>query len=458
MYNAAQLNQRRFPNTAAWISILCIAQPILDILSYWLAMLPHGTVISLGLRMLILALTIVFAWMLSDHKKGMLLTCAVLVVFWVFHAGNCCLIGYQNPASDFINYARTAQIPVMTLCLIILLRQTQEPLPLLEKLFAVSLYLIALISLIAILTGTTVYSYPKWKVGYSGWFGWTNSQSAIYAVLTVFSVFPAMIRKDWIRSGLRAAVGFLLLFFLGTRLAYGVICLIAVSSIICMLLVRRFDWRPALIILALAALCAGCYKLSPMAVNQRLFQESVAEQQKTADDSDLSLDALYEKYMSAMVDRFGMDAVKDVYHNSRDVSVIGDVRLYKINYCKMVMSHLPFSSKLFGFELAETRHQQSIFDVENDFHGIYFLYGLVGLALLLGYLIYFAAKALFGLFKTDSAEKRIWLLAACVCAVILLINSYFSASVLRRPNASFYLSIALAIVSFLTEGRERSSV
>ena len=224
-----------------------------------------------------------------------------------------------------------------------------------------------------------------------------------------------------------------------------------------MLMTRRFDWKSAVVIMALAAICACSYQLSPMAENQRLFQESLIEQQAAADDPNMTIDELYEKYMSAMVDRFGIDEVKAFYHNSRDISVIGDVRLYKINYCKMVMSQLPESSKLFGFELAETRHQQSVFDVENDFHGIYFLYGIIGLALLIGYLLYYAAKALTGLFRTDSETDKIWLLAACVSALILIINSYFSASVLRRPNASFYLSITLAIVSFLTEGRERSS-
>ena len=456
MNNAAQLNRRRFPNAAAWIALLCIAQPVLDILSYWLGLLPHGNAVSLGLRMLVLALTILAAWMLEDRKKNMIIMLASLFAFWVLHAWSCWLNDYQSPVSDFINFARTAQIPIMTLCLIVLLKQTSDPLPLLEKLFTASLYFVAFITLLAVVTGTSVYSYQRWNVGYSGWFGWTNSQSAIYAALTVFSTFPAFMRKDWLSSGLRCAVGFLLLFFLGTRLAYAEIFLISIASIISMLMTHRFDWKSAVIILALAAICACAYQFSPMAENQRLFQESLIEQQEAADDSNMTIDELYEKYMSAMVDRFGIDEVKAFYHNSRDISVIGDVRLYKINYCKMVMSQLPASSKLFGFELAETRHQQSVFDVENDFHGIYFLYGIVGLALLIGYLLYYAAKALIGLFRTDSETDKMWLLAACVSALILIINSYFSASVLRRPNASFYLSITLAIVSFLTNGRERS--
>lgn len=458
MNDTAQWSRRSIPDVTIWIALLCLVQPILDILSFWLGTLPHGAVISLGLRMLVLALTILFAWLLSDSKTGILMMLTVLAAFWILHAGNCFLIGYQNPVSDFVNYARTAQIPVMTFCLIVLLKNTQNPLQLLEKLFTVTLYFIAFITLIAAVTGTTVYSYPRWKVGYSGWFGWTNSQSAIYAALTVFSVFPALQRQDWIRSVLRSAIGFMLLFALGTRLAYAEIFFIAIASIASMLIVHKFDWRSALLILLLSGLCAACYNLSPMAVNQRLFQESVAEQQQTADESDLSVDALYEKYMSAMVDRFGIDAVKDLYHSTRDISVIGDVRLYKINYCKMVMSQLPVSSKLFGFELAETRHQQSIFDVENDFHGVYFLYGAIGLALLLVYLLYYAVRAFSGLLHNNSGDVKMWLLAACIAAAILIINSYFSASVLRRPNASFYLSITLAIVSLLTEGRKRSAV
>ena len=69
MNNAAQLNRRRFPNAAAWIALLCIAQPVLDILSYWLGLLPHGNAVSLGLRMLVLALTILVACGCSKTVK-----------------------------------------------------------------------------------------------------------------------------------------------------------------------------------------------------------------------------------------------------------------------------------------------------------------------------------------------------------------------------------------------------
>ena len=37
-----------------------------------------------------------------------------------------------------------------------------------------------------------------------------------------------------------------------------------------------------------------------------------------------------------------------------------------------------------------------------------------------------------------------------MAVIILLVNAYFSASVLRRPNASFYLSASLAALYCLT--------
>ena len=440
---------------SVWFSILILAQPMLDVLSYWLGQIGRGEWLSLGLRMLLLAGTLVIAFLLSERKTAYWLLLIVLAAFWGCHALICMRIGYQSPVSDFVNYARVAQIPLLTFCLITFLRCLQEPFRLLERLLTWSLYFIFAVTVIAALSGTTVYSYTKWNVGYSGWFALPNCQSAIYGVLTVFSVFAALDRSDWLRAGIRCLVGFSLLYFLGTRLAYAEIFLIAVSVPISMLLAHRFDWRAAVLILVLALLFGVFYSKSPMTVNRRLYQESVDEQQQTADNSALSTDALYEKYMSAMVDRFGIDAVKEVYHNTRDISVIGDVRLYKINYCKMVMSELPAESKWFGFELAETWHQGSIFDVENDYHGVYFLYGMVGLGLLIGFLLFFAGKALIGLFHNDLDSGRMWLFSSSLASVILIVNAGFSASVLRRPNASFYLSLTLAVVWALTARQKR---
>lgn len=43
-----------------------------------------------------------------------------------------------------------------------------------------------------------------------------------------------------------------------------------------------------------------------------------------------------------------------------DVSVIGDIRLTKLVYCRLLMAELPVTSRLFGFELEATRCQGAI--------------------------------------------------------------------------------------------------
>ena len=90
------------------------------------------------------------------------------------------------------------------------------------------------------------------------------------------------------------------------------------------------------------------------------------------------------------------------------------------------------------------------YDVENDFHGVYYLYGLTGLVLMAGFLLYFIGRALWRMLREPGKACTLPVCAFGMAAVILIVNAYFSASVLRRPNASFYLSAALAALYCLT--------
>ena len=188
--------------------------------------------------------------------------------------------------------------------------------------------------------------------------------------------------------------------------------------------------------------------------NRQAYAESVSEQQQSAEDLGASeqetRDALYRKYQQVAVERFGLEKVEHAFHNSMDVSVIGDIRLTKLVYCRLLMAELPVTSRLFGFELEATRCQGAIFDAENDFHGVYYLYGLTGLVLMAGFLLYFIWRALRRMLREPGKACTLPVCAFGMAAVILIVNAYFSASVLRRPNASFYLSAALAALYCLT--------
>jgi hypothetical protein len=218
----------------------------------------------------------------------------------------------------------------------------------------------------------------------------------------------------------------------------------------------------------LAAACGAMYHQSPMYQNRVSFSESAQVQQEDADntvqqtppppieydwlpDAQEPIDMLYRQYQPLMINRFGLEQVKAAFGYTDDVAKLGDLRLCKILFCRMAMDELPATSRLFGFELSTTLYEDGIFDVENDFHGMYFLYGIVGLVLIVGYLAVFAGRALWRMVRDPKHYLTLSVCAYSTAAVILVINAYFSASVLRRPNASVYLSVALAVLGLITE-------
>ena len=224
-----------------------------------------------------------------------------------------------------------------------------------------------------------------------------------------------------------------------------------------MAITRRFDMRSAAVLLFLAMLCAVFFASSPMAVNRRMYSESVVHQQTKVDSEEdpMSLDELYAQYLPNLTDRFGVDAVEEAFDYTRDVSVIGDLRVGKLVFCRLAMSELPFVSRLFGFELATTVYQENIFDVENDYPGIYYLYGIVGLVLLFIFILAFAWRVLKRSIQDPEKHLTMSLFGYVLAAALLLGNALFTASVLRRPNASFYLALTLAVLWYLTDLSEK---
>ena len=89
------------------------------------------------------------------------------------------------------------------------------------------------------------------------------------------------------------------------------------------------------------------------------------------------------------------------------------------------------------------------YDVENDFHGIYVLYGLVGLVLLGAFFLYFLGLILWALLKNAKKYYTTEAGAWGVALVMALLHAFATAGILRRPNASFYLSVVLAVIYYL---------
>lgn len=468
-----------------FVLILMALQPILDIISFFWAETGRSNLLTLGLRMGLLAVTGLYAFLLSNRKRIYLIAAGICAVFWAAHMAVCWQAGYQDPFTDFANYVRVVQIVVYTLCFITFLRRDEGIYRSILLGFCLNLGICLAVMLLSTLTGTDPHTYSFNHLGVLGWFSTTNSQAAILSASAPIVLMLTMRDQGRYRLPLLLAVTaavFAALYFNGTRLAFASMLATAVGLPVVLVLSHQFSWKQAAILLLCALCCCACYRLSPMYRNQHIYSDAMSEKQGWAEEkmeeaevaaaekapasvSEATeqkpqeteemkirrLTPVYEWCAPNVVDRFGAETVIRKYNFTSSVKDITAARQQKIFFCQLLQDELPFTAKLFGMELGDMTHKGVTYDVENDFYGIYFLYGVVGLILLccfIGYFLVLIVQALVRDFKTYLTPMAG---AIGISLVILLVFSYFTAGVLRRPNASFYLSAVLALVYYLTK-------
>lgn len=473
---------------SGFLFIVMLLQPLLDVVSYFWALSGHGNLFTLALRMVVLAITALAGFCMSRRKKVYWIAAGVCCLFWAAHVLCCLQAGYQSPFADFTNYIRVVQIVVYTLSFITFLQQGEDVFRAVMAGFCVNLCVCAVVMLLSSLTGTDPHTYVVNQLGILGWFSTSNSQSAILSVSA-----PVVLTLAFLYSGKRQYLLMLLasvlclvpLYFIGTRLAFATLLGTAVVLPVILALCRRFDWKKTAMVLLCAAVCVAGYKVSPMYQNQHIYNNAMSEKQGWAEikiqraeeslkkeeaaaredpsirestpapESEevkiLRLTPVYEWCAANIVDRFGVEAVIRKYNFSSSVQEITAVRRQKIYFCEMLQDELPVTAKIFGMELGRMTHKDKVYDVENDFYGIYFLYGIVGLVLLLGFIGYFLLLILRAMLRDPRTYFTPLAGAIGLSLGIILIYAFCTAGVLRRPNASFYLSMLLALVYYLTK-------
>lgn len=444
--------------------LLILLQPCLDVVSYWLNALALGNSITLALRLALLVLTVLLGLRLSQRKWIYGVLCGLLLVFTVCHAAACMQVGWNNPLSDLTNLIRIYFLPLTALSFMTFLSALPDLRPQLSKGFLLCLSFIALIALIATLTGTDPHTYANKSIGVLGWFYFPNSQSAILVMLVPVSIAYCYRRRTKFWSfALVSLLGLSLLFLLGTRLAYFGLIVTGLVLSVCFFASRAKRAGVWLLILTLSA--AALFPVSPMTTNQQMVAQNAVLKQEHIDDlvaqdeadglrqglsqEELSLKRLesaYEEYLPGLVDAFGLSRTAEKYGYSTRASDIADVRRAKITYSVMLLEDSPTLSYVFGMELDRWSYQNVSYDVENDLHGIFFLCGGAGLALLLLFFGYFIFLVLRGLIRKPGLLREPEFVALCLAAVLCAAHIYATAGVLRRPNASFYLAVCLALL------------
>ena len=372
-------------------------------------------------------------------------------------------------ASDLTNYIRVLQLPVMTVCLVTFLRENEACYEKLKLGMAGSLAVILAVTVLASVTGTEPHTYVDGK-GYIGWFNTTNAQSNILCVIVpvvlIWVYEKKSIKSLWFWGA--ALLGFGAMFLLGTRLALLAIVCSGFGLGVSVILIDPACWKRGVCFALVAAAFVLLLPWSPMNSHQGTFDNVQTNRQAIADarleEYGLSKDAsaeekaqcpqaLYDTYYYHAYDFvkiFGMDETMEHYNYSSDVAEITAQRPKKLMFGRMLMENSPASAKLFGVELQRFTVGRNNYDVENDFHGIWFLYGVVGLLLLIAFLAYFPVRIVWVLLK--DAKRYFTLDAAAwgIAWVCCMMHVYLTAGVLRRPNSSFYLAAVLAAIGYLT--------
>ena len=139
---------------------------------------------------------------------------------------------------------------------------------------------------------------------------------------------------------------------------------------------------------------------------------------------------------------FGAEKTMEMFNYTINVREFASVREKKLLFAQMLMEDSPLSSV-----------GNNIYDVENDLHGIYYLYGGVGLAAYLLFLAYFVYLIIWALCKNAKRYFTVEAASYGIAFLLCMAHVYNTAGVLRRPNASIYLSAILAGIYYLVRIR-----
>ena len=252
---------------------------------------------------------------------------------------------------------------------------------------------------------------------------------------------------------------------------------------VCLLMIDRTRWRQSAAIGLVTVVMIALLPVGPMVENQNRQAENYDQKQAAFDEiampDDLTADEdtrnerlveAYRLYVPGLVTKFGGERTLEAYNYSTNVDVMANRRNMRLTYCRLLLEDSPESARWFGMDITRMKVQGvdlnwrtgeyeemvTNFDPENDFHAVYYLYGGVGLAMVVLFFAYFGGSALLAMFRDFRRHFTVTfatLAIGCCCA---LAHVVFTASTLRFINTQAYLAPLLAAMWSLSR-RELSA-
>lgn len=223
------------------MAALLVAQPLLDVLSYFMGQ-ADATWLTTALRTVLLFAVGVYGFSITENRRAYYAMYGVVGGFWVLHMLSCLRLGYQDPVGDAAEYLKLVQFPLWTLSFVTFFRRRRNLDYRVAGLLAVNVGLILLVIALSYAVGQPVYTYDYPErgvaIGILGWFGVANSQSSILTLLVPPLLLWGLRSQRLWQFCLCCLGGFGLLYFTGTRLTYYGAILIG-CAFLALLLLRR---------------------------------------------------------------------------------------------------------------------------------------------------------------------------------------------------------------------------
>ncbi len=463
-----------------WLMLLIVIQPVLDILAFWTKS-PSGTLAGTVRLIIMLAIPLyLLVTLKGKERRNFIILMAAIASVFVLHIISCMRFGYVSISYDISYAAKTAQMPILAVCFMYMIKNEQTRNQAYWGLFFAAAITAAALAL-SMITGTANLTYGE-GLGVTGWVidDLRCANSVIVVVLAAFAVFCAVKSEKLAVNIIVPVLSMLVLIINGTKACYFSIFLIFVGFA-CFLIVEKFingqEYRRStvIILLVLSVAAAAVYHMTP-AYKVKLTQiESASTQQVNHDDafSKLGIDIskmsneeklanpavyeIYKEYYAAMLwyrnpnmfDRFGLDAILLKYDMTTDAEVLDDVRTIKRNYASLLRDEGDTLTRLFGLDVSDLWYTGKV-DLENDWPAIGYYYGYFGIAMYAAFILYFVyliIRRLLVDFKSAFTTNNFILL---ITFALLVGLAQYSGSVLRRPNVSIYFSVVLGLIYYQT--------
>lgn len=462
-----------------FIFLIIVLQPILDVIAYFCMDTIFSSVAFL-IRSLVLSISTIYV-LLKMKSKVYIVYMFIIAAFATAHFANTYFTTNINLIEDIKEFIRVFYMPIMAVNIYYLLKDKNNAVNQVKYGIICNVLIIFAIIILGLLTNSTVNTYAE-GIGLRGWFYNSNSQSIILCLCVPVMLFYAMRTKKLVVEILATIIGFFLLYSNGTTGCY----LMIIPSFLLMMYNSIINTKTKAIkifeiCLFLIPIVSSIvfykyspdYKITELANSsyektEQYFQEQNAGQEENpvippqeptipTEPTEPLLtneEKIIKKYFSEnFIKDYGYETIEQAIGNNLDYQHIVNNRYRKKLVASVVFDNSNLSTKLLGIEFTKIDNYDA--DMENDYSAIFYYYGYIGLAVYL-ILIAYIAFILIKTFIKNPIKRIIDTQFILLGSMFIMLNLFaeLSGSLLKRPNASIYLSLIIVMILLIYKGEK----